>query len=141
MQLKPPEKIAIDHDDHHAQNVGRTYDDRQFFLTSPFVPNGHQFVALYLFDGSGKFLESKIELLDPLKLDDEVEISERLLAELNPVDFQRIEVEPFCVEKFGITFGLIPRTLEENEASLWVELQPGNYMAFHEPWDSGEYST
>jgi len=25
---------------------------------------------------------------------------------------------------------------------MWaVELQPGNYMAFFEPWDSGDYDT
>jgi hypothetical protein len=26
-------------------------------------------------------------------------------------------------------------------ANWWVEVQPGNYMAFHFPWDSGEYDT
>ena len=31
-----PELIAIDHDDYHAEHVGRLPDGRQFFLTTPF---------------------------------------------------------------------------------------------------------
>ena len=30
-----PELIAINHDDYHAEHVGRTADGRQFFLTRP----------------------------------------------------------------------------------------------------------
>jgi len=41
----------------------------------------------------------------------------------------------------GTKFGLVLREPEE-EADPWaVEMQPGNYMAFFEPWDSGEYDT
>jgi hypothetical protein len=30
----------------------------------------------------------------------------------------------------------------EDEDDEWaVEMQPGNYMAFYEPWDSGDYDT
>ena len=50
-----PQLIAIDHDDYHAEHVGRLSDGRQFFLTTPFEPAGPhgpggEFVALYLFD-------------------------------------------------------------------------------------------
>lgn len=68
----------------------------------------------------------------------------RRLAELGPVDRGRIEVRPFEVERFGVTFGLVlrpPEDPEEEEAGWWVEVEPGNYMAFYEPWDSGEYDT
>ncbi len=66
----PPEIIAINHDDYHAEYVGRTADGRQFILTSPFEPaisgrKGGEFVALYLFDPKGKLLEAKIEDFGP----------------------------------------------------------------------------
>jgi hypothetical protein len=62
----PPDLVAIDHDDYHAEHVGRTADGRQFFLTTPFEPaiggsDGNEFVALYLFDAAGKLLEAKID--------------------------------------------------------------------------------
>ena len=38
MPSAAPKLIAIDHDDYHAEHVGRTEDGRQFFLTTPFEP-------------------------------------------------------------------------------------------------------
>ena len=54
MKSGPPNIIAINNDDYHAEYVGRTSDGRQFFLTTPFesaIANrkGSEFVALYLF--------------------------------------------------------------------------------------------
>lgn len=66
---------------------------------------------------------------------------EQRLAELGPVSYGRIEVQPFEVERFGTTFGLVLR-VPEDEDDVWaVEVQPGNYMAFFEPFDSGDYDT
>jgi hypothetical protein len=45
------------------------------------------------------------------------------------------------VDRFGTTFGLIPVEPEEGEDFWYVDLQPGDYMAFSEPWDSGDYET
>jgi len=113
-------------------------------LTGPFEPYGHEFVALYLFDSDGGFLEAKIDDLG-LRPNIDAARGEKMaagwLAELGPVTFCRIEVAPFEVERFGLKFGLIPRPPEDDEDDWWVELQPGNYMAFHEPWDSGDYDT
>jgi hypothetical protein len=36
-----PTRIAIDHDDYHAEHVGHTADGRQSFLTTPFEPGTH----------------------------------------------------------------------------------------------------
>ena len=55
--------------------------------------------------------------------------------------YQRIEVKPFSVSHNGTEIGLIPREPEDEEDIWAVELLPGNYMAFFEPWDSGEYDT
>ena len=42
-----PPLIAIDPDDYQAESVGHLADGRQFFLTTPYVPVGDEFVALY----------------------------------------------------------------------------------------------
>ncbi|MEU8261848.1 hypothetical protein AB0C02_14655 [Micromonospora sp. NPDC048999] len=146
----PPQLIAIDHDDYHAEHVGHTADGRQFFLTTPFEPGsgetggGGEFVARFLFDASGRLLDAAIEAFGPRHLmdrDARRRAYEARLAELGPVTFGRVEVAPFAVERFGTTFGLIPRPPEDEGDSWWVELHPGNYMAFTAPWDSGEYDT
>ena len=147
--MSKPTLIAIDHDDYHASHVGHLSDGRQFFATSPFVPAiggtaGREFVAVYLFDKRGQFLEARIDDMGTRAELDEQRgraMFERRLAELGPVEYDRIEVQPFEVERFGTTFGLVPRPPKEDDDDWWVELLPGNYMAFHEPWDSGEYDT
>lgn len=145
----PPQIVAIDHDDYHAEHVGRTDDGRQFFLTQPFEPavgdrEGCEFVALYLFDQLGKLLEAKIDSFGPrASINTEAcrALYEERLRELGEVSFERIEVAPFSIERFGTTFGLVLREPEDEDDSWAVEVQPGNYMAFFEPWDSGEYDT
>src|SRR5215813_14545630 len=144
-----PEIIAINHDDYHAKHVGRTADGRQSFLTTPFEPAfgsraGNEFVALYLFDQRGRLLEAKIDAFGPRATVDEERVRdlyERRLRELGDVTFERIEVAPFAIERFGTIFGLVLREPEEEGEPWAVEAQPGNYMAFFEPWDSGEYDT
>ncbi len=66
---------------------------------------------------------------------------EMQLKSLGEVSFERIEVAPFAVDRFGTTFGLVLRAPEEEDDPYAVEVQPGNYMAFFEPWDSGNYDT
>lgn len=149
MPSAPPELVAIEHDDYHAQHVGRTADGRQFFLTTPFVPAvggtpGREFIALYLFDSDGLLIEARIDDLGT-RADLDREASQRLhsqrLAELGDVRFERIEVQPFAVGRYGTTFGLVLREPEDEEDVWAVEAQPGNYMAFFDPFDSGEYDT
>lgn len=149
MSNKPPTLIAIERDDYHAEFVGKTADGRQFFLTTPFEPaiggkGGEEFVALYLFDQNGVLVEARIDSFGPRDTMDETarqELHKQRLAEIEPVTYQRIEVAPFSVEKFGTTFGLVPLAPEDEEDEWAVEVQPGNYMAFFEPWDSGDYDT
>jgi hypothetical protein len=149
MSSAPPTKIAIDHDDYYAEFVGHTHDGRQFFLTTPFEPadgdsKGREFLALFLFDGSGKLLEAKIDDFGPRESLDEEKRSALLdqhLEDLGDVSFRRIEVAPFSVRRFGSEFGLISRPPEDDAEDWCVELLPGNYMAFFPPWDSGEYDT
>lgn len=149
MSHTAPELIAINHDDYHAEHVGTTSDGRQFFLTTPFEPAlgtnpGCEFIALYLFDSSGRLVDSKIENLGPratMSHEKRESLRDQWLVELGRITHERIEVRPFSIQKFGSTFGLVPREPEEPGDSWAVEIQPGNYMAFFEPWDSGEYET
>ena len=149
MNSGPPALITIDHDEYHAEHVGRTADGRQFFVTTPFVPAldnepGREFLAVYLFDQKGKFLEARIDDLGTraqLDRDHARYLLAKRLDELKPFEYGRIQVRPFQVERFGTIFGLVPRPPEDGEDIWWVEVFPVNYMAFHEPWDSGEYDT
>jgi len=149
MPAQPPVLIAIDHDEHYASRVGRIKDGLQVFVTTPFVPAsgdeiGREFIAVYIFDPKGKLVEARIDDLGPRCTLDRAQarrlIAQRM-AELGPIDYGRIVVQPFAIERFGTTFGLVPRAPEEKDDGWWVEVQPGNYMAFHEPWDSGGYDT
>ena len=149
MESGRPQKIAIDHDDYHAEHIGRTNKGEQFFLTTPFEPaineeKGCEYIALFKFDKEGNLTEHIIDEFGPRGSYDEDERKEKYYArlkELGEVQYSRIEVKPFSVERNGVNIGLIAREPEDEEDEWAVELLPGNYMAFFEPWDSGEYDT
>jgi hypothetical protein len=149
MDSAPPILIAINHDDSYAEYVGSTADARQFFVTTPFVPAlhgeaGREFLAVYLFDRDGKLLEARIDDLGTRKEVDREHVRSLIAsrpAELGSVDYGRIQVQPFQIGRFGTIFGLVVRPPSDVQDDWWAEVQPGNYMAFHEPWDSGEYDT
>ncbi len=139
-----PELVAIDHDDYHAQHIGVTQEGLQFFLTNPFEPGGCEYIALFKFDAQGNFVDSDIEALGvrgSFSEEKAKEIYESKLEKLGKVNYQRIEVKPFSVKFNDTDIGLILREPEEEDDIWAVELLPGNYMAFFEPWNSGEYDT
>lgn len=122
MRELAPNLIAMNHDDHHAKHVGHTRDGQQFFLTTPFEPalgddKGGEFVALFLFDGAENLTDARVDDFGPRASVDESKrrrLYEQRLAELGAVVFDRIEVKPFVVNKFGRQFGLIPRAPEDD---------------------------
>lgn len=86
--------------------MGRLPGGRQFLLTWPFgwaADSGRRdFTALYLFDRAGVFLDAQIELLPAdLRCGQLQPFLDARLAELGEVSFERIEVQPFQVERFG----------------------------------------
>lgn len=149
MFSRAPKHIAIDHDDDRARHIGRTSTGQQFFLTTPFEPAtngspGCEFIALYLFTRRGRLIEARIDSLGPRAASNEqarAVLYAKRLEELGEVSFERITISPFTVERFGSTFGLVTSAPEDGDDSWTVEVQPGNYMAFYPPWDSGEYDT
>ena len=144
-----PARIAIDHDDDHANLIGKTADGRQFFITEPFEPTtpaqpGNEFVALFLFDAEGRFLEAFIDAFGPRNTLDRAARDacvQRRLDQLGEARFGRIEIAPFQVERFGTQFGLIPNEPEDADDVLTISLMPGDFMALAAPGDSGEYDT
>lgn len=140
----PPNLVAVDHDDYHAEYVGWTKDGRQFFLTAPLVPGEREFIALYVFDDAGRLVSAAIDDLGPRETVDEVARLARrdaLLASLGPVEFGRIQVVPFRVEAFGVEFGFIPQRPEEPGENWSIIVMPGDVMCFSPPWDRGWYET
>jgi hypothetical protein len=143
-----PETFPINHDDYHAKHIGRTADGRQFFLTTPFVPaicdqTGGEYIALFTFDTNGELLDASIDDIGTranLDKDAAARLYEQRLASLGDVEFCDIRIAPFKTERYGIEFGLIPRKCEDEDDEPAIEMQPGNYMAFFDPWD-GDYDT
>jgi hypothetical protein len=71
------------------------------------------------------------ESIDPEQADS---LYELFLNRLNSPTFCDIEIQPFQIEKHGVTFGLIPN----DEKNISFKFQPGNYMTFLPPWN-GQY--
>lgn len=146
----PPRFVAINHDDYHARYVGRTPDGGQFFLTFPFAQTvgdqpGGNFIALYLFDEFGLLRDAQVfdERTEGLLTQTAIEaFVAQLLAGLGKYKFSNIRVAPFAIERFGRVFGLVfdGRSDEDDDDSIWVNVLPGDYMAFYPPWD-GDYDT
>ena len=148
---KAPKRIKIKPDDYEANNIGKTSDGRQFFLTCPFVQGnknspGAEYVACYIFDAAGELASAQIDALGVRgsgTAEKRVLMLEKHLKALGKTRRQAIKVAPFSLNKHGTEFGLIARPPEEPinaQDHWWVEAQPGNYMAFYPPWD-GEYDT
>jgi hypothetical protein len=145
-----PTRIAINHNSFEAKHVGHTAGGGQFFLTRPFDPgtadadDARDFVALYLFDEDGRFRKAEIDVFeekDPGHSTAAKKVYRQRLQELGKAKFDRIEVEPFTVERFGLTFGLVAHAPTSSDDTWWVTAEPGDYMAFSPPWDLGEYDT
>jgi hypothetical protein len=151
MAKGPPRTVTLNHDDYHAEDVGRLADGRQFFLTTPFVPaeevgtaTGREFLALYVFDKAGQLVSATIDDLGPrVTMDEPARLARReaLLASLGPVKRGRIKAAPFRIGMFGVDFGFIPQPPEEPGEDWSVIVEPGNYMCFWPPWTTGDYDT
>nr|BFE57442.1 hypothetical protein GCM10020063_019680 [Dactylosporangium thailandense] len=52
-----------------------------------------------------------------------------------------IDHDDYHAEFVGLLLREDTECTEDGGDPWWVELEPGNYMAFSSPWDSGEYDT
>jgi hypothetical protein len=62
-----------------------------------------------------------------------------MLESLGKYKSGRILVVPFRAEKFGVEFGLIAHPPTKPTGDWTVTVEPGHYMTFSPPWDSGVY--
>ncbi len=171
----PPEKLVVPHDDYHCKYVGKMTNGQQFFLTTPFtyaedLAKAQEFVALYLFNADGDLIDHKINNLGnraslvgeqnakilPGNVMEETPVVQtminNLLKTLGKISFENILIKPFVIEKFDLTFGIVPENYDDHlygddgfyddmdDEEMTMIVEPGNYMAFVYPFD-GEYDT
>jgi hypothetical protein len=150
MQTPPPEYIVMHHDDDCASHIGQTALGLQFFLTRPFLPTqddthlGCEFIALYLFDRDGFCVEARIDNLGPREYLNpsvaDAAFAQRL-SELGNVAYGSIRIRPFQMQHAHTVFGFVAHEPLHTDDEWYITVEPGNYMAFHAPWDSGDYDT
>lgn len=148
-----PDRITIVPDDYHVPFAGTAEDGRLFFLSEELFDAGHagqddarQFVGVFFWKADGEFDEVRMDVVDrvegappgqavPAGAD---ELVASRLAELGEYELEPIEVAPFSTEIDGVVFGFIAQEFE----GMWsVHVEPGNFIAYYEPWDGLEYDT
>ena len=163
--MAKPDKIRIpfvNDEESRFYYVGHYDGNNQFmaFVTGAF-PDENKFpgpndnwqsikrwvAVIHCFDADGNHLESDIRLGGyQIERDQAAEKAwEELGNILKKLSTQKpkpgdIYVKPFSVKVDGVTYGLIYEQDEEDEESEYGMLEPNDIM-FHQPWDSGEYST
>lgn len=145
---RAPERFTIVPDDYHVPYAGRAEDGRKFFLSEElFSPGGTAYVGLFLWNADGTFDEVRVE---------EVSRPERLppgqaapagasalvkarLGQLGEYVLEPIEVEPFTEEVDGVTFGW--KVGQYEDGTYYINIEPGDFIAYYKPWDGLQYDT
>lgn len=147
---KAPKRIQLVPDNYHTKHVGQTADMRQFFITTPFTSShpitqkSAEYLAVFIWDRHGIFLEARIDDLGPreeLREEKVRALLQQRIEALGKVFWMPIAIAPFQVERFGLTFGFLYHR-EETKAGVYerLEMHPGNFLSFYPPWN-GEYDT
>jgi hypothetical protein len=141
-----PERFTIVPDDYHVPYAGTAEDGRKFFLSNELFAPGAGYVGLFLWKADGTFDEVRVDKVGraegvppgqaaPAGADDLIASRQ---AELGKYVLEPIEVAPFAVEVDGVTFGWVG---SEFEGSYSIHIEPGDFIAYYEPWDGLEYDT
>jgi hypothetical protein len=144
-----PERFTIAPDDYHVPYAGTAEDGRKFFLSQELfsVLDGVGYVGLFLWKPNGTFDELRVDEVDrpdgvpvgqagPAGADDLVAAR---LAELGDYVLEPIEVEPFTRTIDGVTFGW--KVGRYDDGSYYVNIHPGDFIAYYAPWDGRDYDT
>ena len=146
-----PKRFTIAPDDYHVPYAGTAEDGRKFFLSRELFNNttaaGPSYVGLFLWKADGTFDEIRV---DPVPRPDGVPPGQaaaagadglvaRRLAELGDYVLEPIEVEPFTEKVDGVTFGW--RVGRYDNGEYYINIEPGNFIAYYEPWDGMGYDT
>lgn len=143
-----PERFTIVPDDYHVPYAGTAEDGRKFFLSDElFQPGGSAYVGLFLWRADGTFDEvlveevSRPEGLPPGqagRAGAKALVNARL-AELGDYVLEPIEVAPFTEKVKGVTFGW--KVGRHEDSSYYINIEPGNFIAYYAPWDGLGYDT
>ncbi|WP_418063551.1 hypothetical protein [Pimelobacter simplex] len=136
---EPPTRFTIRPDDYHVPYAGTAADGRRFFLSeelgTPEDPDTW-YVGLFLWHPDGTFDEVVAERVATVPASDR--LRETYLASLGDYVLEPVEVTPFTTEIDGITFGW---AVSEYEGIWSINIEPGDFIAYNEPWDGVDYDT
>ncbi|MET9318055.1 hypothetical protein ABZX12_40060 [Kribbella sp. NPDC003505] len=141
-----PARFRIVPDDYHVPYAGTAADGRKFFLGDELFGPGTAYVGLYLWNADGTFDEVKVDEVrraagvppgQAASAGADGLVAARL-AELGKYVLEPIDVEPFSVERNGVTFGWVG---DEFEGTYSIHIEPGDFIAYYAPWDGLGYDT
>lgn len=148
-----PERFTIVPDDYHVPYAGTAEDGRLFFLSDELLRFGtpeeptSAYVGLFLWNADGSFSEIRVDAVprpEGVPPGQAVragadQIVEQRLAELGDYELEPITVAPFTQEVGGVIFGW---NVEQYDDGRWfINIEPGDFIAYYEPWDGLEYDT
>ncbi len=148
-----PERFRIVPDDYHVPFAGTAQDGRRFFLSNELFGSRHDsdstssFIATFFWNSDGSFESVDVSEVDrpegipraqaiPAGPEDALN---RMILKLGDFTLEPIEVAPFALDTDGVTFGFVPEEIDEDTIS--IQIQPGNFIAYYEPWDGEDYDT
>lgn len=143
----PPSRITIVPDDYHVPYAGTAEDGRLFFLSDELFSQDAAYIGLFLWQPDGTFDEVRVEVVGrsgevpsgqavPADADDALR---EALDVVGDYTLEPITVEPFLQEVDGVEFGW--RTGQYEDGTQYVNVEPGNFIAYYAPWDGLEYDT
>ena len=142
-----PSRFTIVPDDYHVPYAGTAGDGRRFFLSQELFEFGADaYVGLFLWKPDGEFDEVRVDAVPrakgvpaaqaaPAGAD---ELVAARLAELGDYVHEPIMVAAFTTGVNGVTFGW---QVVDYEGELSINITPGDFIAYSEPWDGLEYDT
>jgi len=148
-----PDRFTIVPDDYHVPYAGTAEDGRKFFVSDELFTTageedaGSSYVGLFLWRADGTFDDARIDevprpdgpLPGQAAAADAQELVDARLDELGEYVLEPVEVEPFTTDIGGVTFGW--KVGRYDDGSYYVSVEPGDFIAYYEPWDGLEYDT
>jgi hypothetical protein len=142
-----PERFTIVPDDYHVPYAGTAEDGRKFFLSEELFDGDSAYVGVFLWNADGTFDEVRVDTLDrPDTLPPgqagqagAEDLVDTRLAELGDYVLEPIEVEPFTLDVDGVTFGW--KVDKYDDGTYFINIVPGDFIAYYEPWDGLGYDT
>ena len=143
--VRAPERFTIRPDDYHVPYAGTAEDGRKFFLSEELFSSSN-YVGLFLWRADGTFDAVRVDAvprpkgLPPAQAAPAgaTALIDARLDELGDYVLEPIRVEPFVTRVDGVDFGW---KVVQFEGVYSINIEPGDFIAYYEPWDGFEYDT